>query len=81
MLTINDIRKSYGRKVILDRVSQSFPVGLTLLTGPSGAGKSTLLRLLATAEKPNSGTITWDGAPGRGATCATGNAWLCAASS
>jgi ABC-2 type transport system ATP-binding protein len=62
MLAINDIRKSYGRKVILDRVSQSFPVGLTLLTGPSGAGKSTLLRLLATAEKPNSGTITWSGA-------------------
>jgi ABC-2 type transport system ATP-binding protein len=63
MLTLSDIRKSYGRKVVLDGISQDFPIGLTLLIGPSGAGKSTLLRLLATAEKPNSGTISWNGAP------------------
>jgi ABC-2 type transport system ATP-binding protein len=67
MLTITDLRKSYGRKVILESVSQNFPIGLTLLTGPSGAGKSTLLRLLATAEKPSGGTISWDGAPLPGA--------------
>ncbi len=60
MLTLNDIRKSYRRKTVLDGVTHDFPVGLTLLVGPSGAGKSTLLRLLATAEKPNSGTIQWD---------------------
>jgi ABC-2 type transport system ATP-binding protein len=62
-LSITDIRKSYGRKIILDGITQHFPIGLTLLTGPSGAGKSTLLRLLATAEKPNSGTISWNGNP------------------
>ncbi len=60
-LSLTDIRKSYGRKTVLDGITQDFPVGLTLLVGPSGAGKSTLLRLLATAEKPNSGTIRWDG--------------------
>jgi ABC-2 type transport system ATP-binding protein len=63
MLTLTDIRKSYGRKAVLDDITQDFPIGLTLLIGPSGAGKSTLLRLLATAEKPNSGTISWNGAP------------------
>lgn len=63
MLTLQDIRKSYGRKAVLDGISQNFPVGLTLLTGPSGAGKSTLLRLIATAEAPNRGTISWYGLP------------------
>ncbi len=62
-LSLTDVRKAYGRKTVLDGVTQDFPVGLTLLVGPSGAGKSTLLRLLATAEKPNSGTIRWDEQP------------------
>jgi ABC-2 type transport system ATP-binding protein len=61
-LSLSQIRKSYGRKIVLDGITQDFPVGLTLLIGPSGAGKSTLLRLLATAEKPNAGTVSWDGA-------------------
>lgn len=34
-----------------------------MLIGPSGAGKSTLLRLLATAERPSLGRMTWDGTP------------------
>lgn len=62
MLTLTQISRSYGRKTVLDAVSASFPVGLTLLVGPSGAGKSTLLRLIATAEKPNKGELAWDGA-------------------
>ncbi len=66
-LSLTNICKSYGRKTVLDGITQDFPIGLTLLIGPSGAGKSTLLRLLATAEKPNSGTIAWDGAPLPGA--------------
>ncbi len=66
-LSLTDIRKAYGRKTVLDGITQDFPVGLTLLVGPSGAGKSTLLRLLATAEKPNAGTIRWDGQPLPGA--------------
>lgn len=60
-LDLEGVSKRYGRKKVLDDVSHSFPLGLTLLVGPSGAGKSTLLRLLATAEKPNRGTLTWDG--------------------
>ena len=60
-LSLADVRKAYGRKTVLNSITQEFPAGLTLLVGPSGAGKSTLLRLLATAEKPNSGTVRWDG--------------------
>ncbi|MGL4542738.1 MAG: ATP-binding cassette domain-containing protein [Polymorphobacter sp.] len=61
VLDLDAVNKSYGRKVILANVSRRFAVGLTLLVGASGAGKSTLLRLLATAEKPDSGRISWDG--------------------
>jgi ABC-type multidrug transport system ATPase subunit len=62
-LVLKDISRRYGRKTVLEAVSHAFPVGLTLLTGPSGAGKSTLLRLIATAERPTSGQIAWDGRP------------------
>ena len=60
-LDLTNITKRYGAKTVLSGVSHRFEPGLTLLTGPSGAGKSTLLRLLATAEKPGTGTIAWDG--------------------
>src|SRR5215217_8933784 len=62
-LLLDDVGKRYGRKAVLSGVSHRFAPGLTLLTGPSGAGKSTLLRLIATAEKPSAGRISWDGAP------------------
>ena len=62
LLSLDNVSKSYGRKAVLNGISLTFPVGLTLLVGPSGAGKSTLLRLLATAERPDRGTISWDGA-------------------
>ncbi|HEX8233851.1 MAG TPA: ATP-binding cassette domain-containing protein [Caulobacteraceae bacterium] len=62
-LRLDGVSRRYGRKVVLDGVTHTFPGGLTLLTGPSGAGKSTLLRLCATAEKPSAGTIVWDGLP------------------
>lgn len=61
LLRLDTITKRYGRKTVLDGVSAGFSVGVTLLTGPSGAGKSTLLRLIATAEMPTSGRISWQG--------------------
>jgi ABC-type multidrug transport system ATPase subunit len=62
-LEFSGVAKSYGRKSVLADVSVTFTAGLTLLTGPSGAGKSTLLRIIATAERPDRGTISWDGVP------------------
>ncbi|OYY67660.1 ATP-binding cassette domain-containing protein [Sphingomonas sp. 28-63-12] len=61
-LNLVDIAKSYGRKTVLNDVTVAFPIGLTLLVGPSGAGKSTLLRLIATAERPSRGEMSWQGA-------------------
>lgn len=65
MLHLTNVTKRYGRKTVLHPVDCRFEPGLTLLTGPSGGGKSTLLRLLASAETPSSGTISWNGATGR----------------
>ena len=66
-LELKGVGKAYGRKRVLQDISLTFEPGLTLLVGPSGAGKSTLLRLIATAERPNSGSILWNGSSGRGA--------------
>lgn len=63
MLSLDRIAKRYRGKDVLADVSHEFGPGLTLLIGPSGAGKSTLLRLLATAERPSGGTLSWDGVP------------------
>jgi len=65
-LELKSVTKSYGRKRVLADVTLAFAPGLTLLTGPSGAGKSTLLRLIASAERPNSGAIAWNGSRARG---------------
>ena len=47
---------------VLHDVSFSWPSGENIaVLGESGSGKSTLARLLIGIEKPNSGTITWNG--------------------
>jgi len=63
ILQLDGVGKSYGRKQVLNDVTIGLPVGLTLLTGPSGAGKSTLLRLIASAERPSTGRLSWEGQP------------------
>ena len=61
VLELSHISQRYGRKVVLNDVSQDFGPGVTVITGPSGAGKTTLLRICASAEKPSAGTISWQG--------------------
>ncbi len=47
MITIQNVSRSFGRRVALDRVSFTIEPGeVTLLLGANGAGKSTLLRCL-----------------------------------
>jgi ABC-2 type transport system ATP-binding protein len=58
----HDVTLRYGRTVALDGVTFGFEDGVTGLLGPNGAGKSTLLRVLATALRPDSGTVSVFGA-------------------
>ncbi len=62
MITAQDLRKAYGPTLVLDGISLALPRGRCLaVLGPNGAGKTTLLRLLATLQRPTSGTLTIDG--------------------
>jgi len=60
---ITDLRRVYRRRkappiVALDGVSITFERGQTLaLLGPNGAGKSTLMRIIATLDRPDSGSV------------------------
>src|SRR5271155_2181484 len=58
MVSLRDVRVSYGDREILHGVSFDVKRGETLvILGGSGSGKSTLLRTLVGLEKPSSGEI------------------------
>lgn len=60
MLSIKAVDKKFGDVHALNDVSLDLKPGLFGLLGPNGAGKSTLMRTLATLQKPDSGTITYN---------------------
>ncbi|MCL2736322.1 MAG: energy-dependent translational throttle protein EttA [Propionibacteriaceae bacterium] len=58
ILTMHNVRKALGEKVIFENVTMSFfPDAKIGVVGPNGAGKSTLLKLMAGLEKPNNGEV------------------------
>ena len=58
ILTMHNVRKALGEKVIFEHVTMSFfPDAKIGVVGPNGAGKSTLLKLMAGLEKPNNGEV------------------------
>lgn len=58
MITVQNLTKKYGDKIILNNVSTTFPTRkITSLIGPNGAGKSTLLMMVAKLLPPSSGQI------------------------
>ena len=52
------LRKAYGDRLIIDDLTLDVPPGsLVGVIGPNGAGKTTLLKMIAGADKPDSGTL------------------------
>lgn len=63
LITINNLRKRYGRKSVLKGVNLSVNEGEVLaLLGPNGAGKTTLMRIVAGLAKADRGEILLGGA-------------------
>jgi sulfate transport system ATP-binding protein len=61
-ITIDRIKKSFGKFQALNDVSLDIPEGkLTALLGPSGSGKTTLLRIIAGLESSDSGRVLFGG--------------------
>jgi ABC-2 type transport system ATP-binding protein len=62
VLTLTDLRKSYGATVAVDGLSLRVEPGEILgLLGPNGAGKSTTVHLALGLLTPDAGTVTIDG--------------------
>jgi len=53
--------KRFGDVHAMNDITLDLKPGLFGLLGPNGAGKSTLMRTLATLQKPDEGTITYNG--------------------
>ena len=63
MLVVENLSKRYGPRSILEAIALAVAAGeYVAIVGESGAGKSTLLNLVAGLERPDTGTITLDGA-------------------
>ncbi|MEZ2143434.1 sulfate/molybdate ABC transporter ATP-binding protein [Bradyrhizobium sp. DN5] len=57
-IMLQDVSKTFGNFIALDRVNLEVPDGeLLALLGPSGSGKTTLLRIIAGLEVADSGTV------------------------
>jgi heme exporter protein A len=57
-IAASELSRRYGRRWALLRVSFEVPAGaVVMVAGRNGSGKSTLLRVLATAIRPDQGTV------------------------
>ena len=64
MLELQNVTKTFGQVKALDDLTMTVPKGAVYgLVGPNGAGKSTAIRCLLGVYRPDSGSITLDGAP------------------
>ncbi len=62
MIEIENINKSYGSLQVLRDVCVDIHQGeVVSIVGPSGAGKTTLLQIIGTLDKPDSGSIIFNG--------------------
>lgn len=64
MIEVRGLSKRFGDKPVLDGVDLTLAPGESLVViGGSGTGKSVLLRCILGLERPDAGTVTWNGAP------------------
>lgn len=62
MIELSHITKHYGALQVLDDVSLEVNKGeVVSIVGPSGAGKTTLLNVIGSLERPDSGSVVFDG--------------------
>jgi len=58
VIEVNDLKKGFGDKLLIDGLSFQLPAGgIVGVIGPNGAGKTTLFRMIAGTEQVDSGTI------------------------
>ncbi len=57
MIVLDDVSKSYGEILGVNRVSLSIAPGITSLVGPNGSGKTTLMNLMTGLLQPTRGRI------------------------
>lgn len=62
MIKLNGITKSFGNLQVLKGIDLEINRGETVsIIGPSGAGKTTLLQIMGSLERPDAGTVIYDG--------------------
>ena len=58
VLEVNNLKKSFGEKILIDELSfQLPPGGIVGVIGPNGAGKTTMFRMITGEEMPDSGSL------------------------
>jgi len=58
VLEVENLRKGFGDKLLIDGLSfQLPPGGIVGVIGPNGAGKTTMFRMITGAEKPDGGSV------------------------
>ena len=62
MIELQGITKNFGSLQVLKGIDLRINEGeIVSIVGPSGAGKTTLLQIMGTLDKPDSGTVLFDG--------------------
>ena len=59
VISVKELTKSYGKKVVLDNISFNINQGeIVAIVGPNGTGKTTLLETLMTLRNYSTGNIS-----------------------
>lgn len=62
MVELRNINKSFGNLQVLRDITLQIPdSGIMAIVGASGAGKTTLLQIAGTLDRPDSGSVSYDG--------------------